>query len=167
VPQHIDLFAGTVIENIAVGVFEPDIQKILHLCTMLGLNEFIEQLPANYNSIISEQGINLSGGQKQKIAIARALYRNPEILILDEATSSLDPVSEQKVQDTLEWVKHQGKTIIIIAHRLSTIKNCNHIIVLKDGKLLEQGTHKSLIIDKGSYYYSMWVGSLGSEVKTR
>jgi ATP-binding cassette subfamily B protein len=151
VPQHIDLFAGTVIENIAVGEFEPDVQKILTLSALLGINEFIEQLPASYNSIISEQGVNLSGGQKQRIAIARALYRNPEILILDEATSSLDPVSEQKVQESLEWFKQQGKTVIIIAHRLSTIKNCEEIIVLKDGKLLEQGSHAFLIMQSGEY----------------
>lgn len=165
VPQEIDLFAGTVIENIAVGEFEPDIQKILHLCKILGINEFIEQLPASYNSIISEQGVNLSGGQRQRLAIARALYRNPEILILDEATSSLDPICEQKVQDTLKWFKQQGKTVIIIAHRLSTIRNCDQIIVLKDGKLLEQGDHNSLIQNQKSYYYTMW-RSLGSEILT-
>jgi ATP-binding cassette subfamily B protein len=156
VPQHIDLFAGTVIENIAVGEYEPDIQKILHLSQLLGINDFIEQLPASYNSIISEHGVNLSGGQRQRIAIARALYRNPEILILDEATSSLDPVSEQKVHEALNWFKEQGKTVIIIAHRLATIKNCDQIIVLKDGKLLEQGKHDSLILNSSGYYFSMW-----------
>lgn len=156
VPQHIDLFAGTVIENIAVGEYEPDVQKILHLSQLLDINNFIEQLPASYNSIISEHGVNLSGGQRQRIAIARALYRNPEILILDEATSSLDPVSEQKVHQALNWFKEQGKTVIIIAHRLATIKNCDQIIVLKDGKLLEQGKHDSLILNSSGYYFSMW-----------
>lgn len=156
VPQHIDLFAGTVIENNAVGEYEPDVQKILHLSQLLGINDFIEQLPASYNSIISEHGVNLSGGQRQRIAIARALYRNPEILILDEATSSLDPVSEQKVHEALNWFKEQGKTVIIIAHRLATIKNCDQIIVLKDGKLLEQGKHDSLILNSSGYYFSMW-----------
>lgn len=164
VPQQIDLFAGTVIENIAIGEFEPDVQRILQLCKILGVNEFIEQLPASYNSIISEHGVNLSGGQKQRIAIARALYRNPEILILDEATSSLDPSSEEKVQNTLEWFKQQGKTVIIIAHRLATIKNCDEIIVLKDGKLREQGNHAFLISNKESYYYAMWRSGSG-EVK--
>lgn len=151
VPQQVDLFAGTIIENIAVGEFEPDVQRILQLSTLLGINEFIEQLPATYNTIISEQGTNLSGGQKQRLAIARALYRNPDILILDEATSSLDPTNEQKVQNTLAWFKQQGKTIIIIAHRLATIKNCDHIIVIKEGKLLEQGTHEQLLATKNLY----------------
>jgi len=152
VPQHIDLFAGTVIENIAIGDPEPDLQKIIHLSNRLGIHEFIEKLPASYNTLLNEQGINLSGGQRQRIAIARALYRNPEILILDEATASLDPTSEQKVQETIEWLKQQGKTIIIIAHRLTTIKNCDEILVLKNGRLVEQGNHDSLLGIKGNYF---------------
>ena len=155
VPQNIDLFAGTVIENIALGDFEPDMQRILGLSQMLGINEFIEKLPNTYGSILSEQGINLSGGQRQRLAIARALYRMPEILILDEATSSLDPASEQKVQDVLSFFKQQGKTIIIIAHRLSTIKNCDTIAVLQNGKLLELGNHTELISKEGKYK-EMW-----------
>ena len=156
VPQQIDLFVGTIIENIAIGDFEPDVQKILQLSKLLGINEFVEKLPATYNTILNENGVNLSGGQRQRIAIARAIYRNPEILILDEATASLDPASEQKVQQTLEWLRIQGKTIIIIAHRLSTIKNCDTILVLQEGTLLEQGTHEYLISNHSSYYYSMW-----------
>lgn len=155
VPQNIDLFAGTIIENIAIGDFEPDMQKILYLSQMLGINDFVEKMPATYNTVLNEQGVNLSGGQRQRIAIARALYRNPEILILDEATSSLDPTSEQKVQATLEQFKQQGKTIIIIAHRLSTIKNADAILVLKEGKLVEQGTHTELILLNGNYSL-MW-----------
>jgi ATP-binding cassette, subfamily C, bacteriocin exporter len=155
VPQNIDLFAGTVIENIALGDYEPDMQRILGLSQMLGINEFIEKLPNTYGSILSEQGVNLSGGQRQRLAIARALYRMPEILILDEATSSLDPVSEQKVQDVLNFFKQRGKTIIIIAHRLTTIKNCDTIAVLHNGKLVEQGNHDDLIKEEG-IYKKMW-----------
>lgn len=151
VPQQVDLFAGTIIENIAIGDFEPDVQKILQLTQLTGVNEFVEKLPATYNTILNENGVNLSGGQRQRLAIARALYRNPEILILDEATSSLDPASEQKVQQTLAWFRQQGKTIIIIAHRLSTIRNADTIIVLKDGKVLEQGTHEQLLQSKNLY----------------
>jgi ATP-binding cassette, subfamily C, bacteriocin exporter len=158
VPQNIDLFAGTVIENIALGDFEPDMQRILGLSQMLGINEFIEKLPNTYGSILSEQGVNLSGGQRQRLAIARALYRMPEILILDEATSSLDPVSEQKVQDVLSFFKQRGKTIIIIAHRLSTIQNCDTIAVLQNGKLIEQGNHAELLLQEG-YYKKMWQSS--------
>jgi ATP-binding cassette subfamily B protein len=156
VPQQIDLFAGTVIENIAIGDYDPDMQRILELSKMLGISDFIEQLPSGYNSLLGEQGVNLSGGQRQRIAIARALYRNPEILILDEATSNLDQLSESKVQSTLEWFKLQGKTIILIAHRLNTIKNCDEILVLKEGKLVEQGTHTTLSNNTESYYYSFW-----------
>ena len=156
VPQQIDLFAGTIIENIAIGEYEPDIQRVLGLSALLGINDFIEKLPNTYNAIVSEQGTNLSGGQKQRLAIARALYRNPEILILDEATSWLDPLSEQKVQETLNWFKQQGKTIIIIAHRLSTIKNADQIVVLKNGKLVDQGTHE-LLLNKKGFYYDLWL----------
>jgi ATP-binding cassette subfamily B protein len=155
VPQHIDLFSGTIIENIAIGDNEPDMQRILFLSKMIGIDEFIEKLPNTYNSIVSEQGVNLSGGQRQRLAIARALYRNPEILILDEATSSLDPVSEQKVQDTLNWFKAQGKTVIIIAHRLTTIKKCDNILVLNQGKLVEQGSHNQLMQSNG-HYKGLW-----------
>lgn len=162
VPQHIDLFAGSIIDNIALGDNEPDMQRVLGLSQMLGINEFVEKLPNTYNTYLSEQGVNLSGGQRQRVAIARALYRNPEILILDEATSSLDPVSEQKVQASLNWFKQQGKTIIIIAHRLSTIKNCDTILVLHNGKLVEEGSHSALINTDG-YYAKLWAynNSLG------
>lgn len=155
VPQQIDLFSGTITDNIAVGDYEPDMQKVFHLSKMLGIDEFVEKLPNTYNSIVSEQGVNLSGGQRQRLAIARALYRNPEILILDEATSSLDPASEQKVQDTLHWFKAQNKTVIIIAHRLTTIKNCDKILVLHKGKLIEEGSHADLLQSNG-HYKQLW-----------
>ncbi|MEO5891652.1 MAG: peptidase domain-containing ABC transporter [Ferruginibacter sp.] len=155
VPQNIDLFAGTIIDNIAIGEQGPDMSKVLTLSHMLGINDFVEKLPDTYNTYLSEQGINLSGGQRQRVAIARALYRNPEILILDEATSSLDPVSEQKVQETLNWFKQGGKTIIIIAHRLSSIKNCDAIAVLHNGKLVEEGNHHDLLNANG-FYTRLW-----------
>jgi len=155
VPQQIDLFAGTIIENIAIGEFEPDLQRIFKLSQMLGIHGFIEKLPGNYHTILSEQGINLSGGQRQRLAIARALYRNPDILIMDEATSNLDPASEQKVQETLHWYRQQGKTLIMIAHRLTTVKNCDRIIVLKNGQVEEEGTHTDLILN-GRHYADLW-----------
>jgi len=151
VPQQIDLFATSIIDNIAVGEYEPDLQKGLSISHLLGIHEFIEKLPEGYNTILNEQGENLSGGQRQRIAIARALYRNPEVLILDEATSSLDAISEQQIQAGLDWFQLQGKTIIIIAHKISTIKNCDQIVVLENGKLTEQGTHESLIQLNGAY----------------
>lgn len=161
VPQHIDLFAGSIIENIAVGDAQPDMQKILFLSQLTGINGFIEKLPANYHTILSEQGINLSGGQRQRLAIVRALYRDPEILLLDEATSSLDPTGEMQTQQALQWFKQQGKTIIIIAHRLSTIRHCDQILVMQNGMLVESGTHQDLL-DSDNIYASLWKFHSGS-----
>ncbi len=161
VPQHIDLFAGTIIENIAIGDYEPDMQKILFLSKLTGINEFIEKLPANYHTVLSEQGVNLSGGQRQRLAIVRALYRNPHILILDEATSSLDPASEMQTRQALQWFQQQGKTIIIIAHRLSTIRNCDQILVMQNGTLVESGIHEELLL-ANSVYASLWKFHSGS-----
>ena len=152
VPQKIDLFAGNIIDNIAIGEYEPDFQKVLDICKMLYMNTFIDKLPHNYRTYIGENGATLSGGEKQRIAIARALYKNPEILILDEATSSLDFASEQYVQNAINHLKEKQKTIIVIAHRLSTIQNADKIICLNEGKVMEEGNHASLIERKGYYY---------------
>jgi ATP-binding cassette subfamily B protein len=138
VPQQLNLFAGNVIENIALGDFKPDLQRIANICTMLGMTPFIEKLPAGFNTYLGENGALLFGGQKQRLAIARALYRNPEILILDEATSSLDSDSEQFVRQTIKQFQSQGKTVIIIAHRLSTVANADNIAVLENGKIIER-----------------------------
>ena len=155
VPQQIDLFSGNVIENIALGEDIPDIQRIIDITKNLGILEFIEKLPNGFQTYLGENGSQLSGGQKQRIAIARALYKNPEILILDEATSSLDTEAEQIIQKTLNELKAQGKTMIVIAHRLSTIANSDKILVMKEGKIMEEGTHKDLL-SKDSVYKSMW-----------
>ena len=155
VPQKIDLFAGNVIENIAVGDYQPDMKKIIAICTSLGIMEFIEKLPNNFNTYLGENGATLSGGQKQRIAIARALYKDPEILILDEATSSLDSASEQYVQRMIEILKSRQKTIIIIAHRLSTICRADKIVVLDKGTVVEEGRHDEMIT-AGKNYYKLW-----------
>lgn len=155
VPQQIDLFAGTVMENIAVGEVEPDMQRVLHIATQLGIIQFIEKLPDGFNSMLGEHGVNLSGGQRQRVAIARALYRNPEILILDEATSSLDSVSDQYVQDVMQQLRDEGKTIIVIAHRLSTVMNADKIVVLQEGVMAEEGTHSQLL-QNNAIYSRLW-----------
>ena len=155
VPQQIDLFSGNVIENIALGEDVPNIQRIIDITKALGILEFIEKLPNGFQTYLGENGSQLSGGQKQRIAIARALYKNPEILILDEATSSLDTASEQTIQKTLNEFKAQGKTMIVIAHRLSTIAHADNILVMKEGKVIEQGTHRELLA-QSSVYKSMW-----------
>ncbi len=151
VPQQIDLFAGSVLENIAVGEFEPDVQRVLHVCKLLGILQFIEKLPEGFNTLLGEHGVNLSGGQRQRIAIARALYRDPQVLILDEATSSLDSVSDQYVQDAMQQLRDQGKTIVVIAHRLSTVVSADKIVVLQEGKLVEEGSHSELLANNAVY----------------
>jgi len=155
VPQQIELFAGSIIENIAIGDFDPDMKRISELSEQLGIQEFIEKLPNSYMTQIGEHGISLSGGERQRIAIARALYKDPEVLIFDEATSSLDSLSEKFVKQTLKDLAKQGKTIIIIAHRLSTVKNADRIIVLDDGKVMEEGTHHQLL-EKEGLYSQLW-----------
>ncbi|MCU4164997.1 peptidase domain-containing ABC transporter [Carboxylicivirga caseinilyticus] len=169
VPQKLSLFAGNIIENIAVGEFHPDIEKILEVCNQLGILKFIEGLPNGFNTYLGEDGAILSGGQKQRLAIARALYRDPEILILDEATSSLDSESENYVQITIDEFTKQGKTIILIAHRLSTVMNADKIVVLENGKVIEEGTHYQLF-DKQGKYFSMWskqMPHIKSEIPTK
>jgi len=155
VPQKLDLFAGNVVENIAVGEFEPDMKKVIDICTQLGILEFIEQLPQGFNTYLGENGASLSGGQKQRLAIARALYKDPAIIIMDEATSSLDSVSEEFVQNTIHKLRDKGKTILLIAHRLSTVINADKIIVLEKGELIEEGTHYNLYESEGKYF-NMW-----------
>lgn len=155
VPQKIDLFAGNVTENIAVGAFDPDMEKIFRICRQLGILQFIEALPGGFETWLGENGTGLSGGQKQRIAIARALYRDPEILILDEATSSLDSASERYVQRAMDVLTGQGRTVILIAHRLSTMFGADRICVLDQGRITEQGSHEELMEKRGAYF-GLW-----------
>jgi ABC-type bacteriocin transporter len=151
VPQQIELFAGSIAENIAIGDLNPDMKRIIDLSEQLGLKEFIEKLPQNYMTYIGEHGTSLSGGERQRIAIARALYKEPEILIFDEATSSLDSVSEKYVKQTLKNLADKGKTIVVIAHRLSTVRDADAIVVLDNGQVVQQGVHEQLIHEEGVY----------------
>jgi ATP-binding cassette subfamily B protein len=155
VPQQVNLFSGNVIENIALGESIPDIKRVLSLCQELGISEFIEKLPANYQTPLGENGAMLSGGQKQRIAIARALYKNPEVLLLDEATSSLDSNAETMIHEVIHNFKSQNKTVITIAHRLSTIVLADHILVMKEGQVMESGNHQELLNKRG-LYFDMW-----------
>jgi ATP-binding cassette, subfamily C, bacteriocin exporter len=155
VPQKIDLFSGNVVDNIAIGDHEPDMKRIISICSDLGILQFIDKLPQGFNTYLGENGASLSGGQKQRIAIARALYKDPAILILDEATSSLDSASERHVQYMINYLQSQEKTVILISHRLSTVLNADKIIVLSDGKVVEEGRHEELIT-KQMHYYNLW-----------
>ena len=155
VPQQIELFAGTILENIALGEFQPDVKRVSEITEQLGLNDFINSLPNGFSTYIGEHGASLSGGEKQRVAIARALYKDPEVLIFDEATSSLDSISEKCVKETLNNLAANGKTIIVIAHRLSTVRDADNIVVLEEGRLAEQGSHESLL-QNGGVYAKLW-----------
>lgn len=156
VPQQITLFSGNIIENIAVGDFEPDMKVVLGLCQILGIKDFFNSLPNGFETHIGENGTLLSGGQRQRLAIARALYRNPEIVIFDEATSSLDSISEQYFLQTIRLLRESGKTVILIAHRLSSVRHTDQIIVLEKGKVLESGDHETLFKRNGKYF-ELWL----------
>ena len=120
------------------------------------ISDFVEKLPNGFATHIGENGASLSGGQRQRLAIARALYKKPEILILDEATSALDTISEQFVQRTIQQLREATKTVILISHRLSSVRNADKIIVLENGKLIQEGTHDDLLLQKGAYH-NMWM----------
>jgi ATP-binding cassette subfamily B protein len=156
VPQRIDLFSGNVVDNIAVGDFNPDMTRVIEVCDKLGMTKFIEQLPHGFNTYLGENGATLSGGQQQRIAIARALYRNPEILILDEATSSLDSLAETFVQNTLKLLGEESKTVIVIAHRLSTISMAHRVIMLEKGMVVQDGSLAELSVTEGPFR-RMWM----------
>ena len=151
VSQDIILFDDTVRANIAYANLNASEDQIKKACDFAAASDFIEKLPQAYETIIGENGIKLSGGQKQRISIARAVLKDSSIILLDEATSSLDAESEEKVQNAILNLT-KNKTTMVIAHRLSTIMRANSIIVVNKGKIVETGTHKELL--KNSSIYS-------------
>ncbi len=144
------LFDGTILENIRFSNPEASLDEIKAVCKVANADEFIEQFPNGYETIVGERGVKLSGGQRQRIAIARALLADPKILILDEATSSLDSESEALIQEGLNNLR-KGRTTFVIAHRLSTIRSADQILVVEAGEILERGTHQDLVEMNGRY----------------
>ena len=150
VTQDTVLFNDTVSTNIAYGRKSIDFTRVIDAAKTANAHDFIMRMPDNYNTIIGEKGFKLSGGEKQRLAIARAIFKNPPILIFDEATSQLDSESEKLVQEAIDKLM-KGRTVFVVAHRLSTIKHADNIIVMEDGKIADMGRHEELIERKGLY----------------
>ena len=154
VPQDTVLFNDTIYYNIAYGNTGATKEEVISAAKNADIHDFITILPDGYETIVGERGLKLSGGEKQRVAIARTILKNPKIFFFDEATSALDTSTEKEIQKNLENVS-KGKTTLIIAHRLSTAANADNIIVLDQGSIIEQGTHESLLLEKGKYF-EMW-----------
>jgi ATP-binding cassette subfamily B protein len=146
------IFSDTIANNIAVGEDYVDKKKLTHAVDVANIQEFIESLPLSYNTKIGMEGVGLSTGQKQRLLIARAVYKNPNYLFFDEATSALDANNEKVIMEKLNTF-FENKTVVVIAHRLSTVKNAHQIVVLDKGKVVEVGNHKELVKQKGNYYH--------------
>jgi len=162
VAQDSLLFNATILENIAFGDETPDINRAIAAAKNANAFDFITALDGEFEYNVGDRGNKLSGGQKQRISIARAMYKNPEILLLDEATSALDTESERQVQLALDAIM-KGKTSIVVAHRLSTIVNADIIIVFKKGEIVETGSHKELLQQKGEYFRFCQLQGIGLE----
>ena len=146
-------------ENIRYGRIDASDEEVIETARKAHAHEFISALPQGYDSLVGERGVKLSGGQRQRIAIARAILKNAPILILDEATSQLDSVTESLIQESL-WELMQNKTTIVIAHRLSTLLHMDRILVFDKGKIVEDGTHTELLA-KAGLYKSLWDAQVG------
>jgi len=153
------LFNDTVKNNICLGVENATDEAVLKASKVANAYEFIKDLPKQFETNIGDSGNTLSGGQKQRLSIARAVLKNPPIMVLDEATSALDTESEQLVQKALEKMT-KNRTSLVIAHRLSTIQSADKIVVLRKGKIVEQGKHNELLAKKGEYYKLVSMQSL-------
>lgn len=158
IPQDTFFFSGTIRDNLCLGVEEgTDLELITEACKTAQAHDFINQFPLRYNTMLEENATNISGGQKQRLAIARAILKKPDILIMDEATSNLDSTTEKAVSETIN--SFQDMTTIIIAHRLSTIMRCDRIYVMDQGRIIEQGSHLDLLAVRGRYY-ELWKDQL-------
>lgn len=155
VSQDVFLFHGSVRENIAYGTFDATLDDIVAAARTAEAHEFIMELPDGYDTIVGERGQKLSGGQRQRLSIARAVLKDPPVLILDEATSSVDNETEAAIQRSMERIS-RGRTMIVIAHRLSTVRNADRIFVLENGELIEQGTHDDLYESPQGLYAALW-----------
>jgi ATP-binding cassette subfamily B protein len=150
VHQEVDVFNGTVLENLTYGNPNISFEKVEEACKIARVDEFIQELPNGYSTIVGERGVRLSGGQRQRLGIARALIVDPDVLVFDEATSSLDYESERAIQLAMKSILGT-RTTIIIAHRLSTVREADQIVVLDNGRIVEIGSHDQLLNQQGIY----------------
>ena len=157
VSQETYLFNGSLSENLRLGKEDATQEEMIEACKAAQIHDFILSMPEGYETIVGERGLNLSGGQRQRIAIARALLKNVPLIILDEATSSVDMENEKSIQESMDYLL-RNKTAITIAHRLSTVKNADRILVLRRGVIVEEGTHEELM-NKKEYYYRLVFGA--------
>jgi len=151
VSQDVYVFSGSIMENIAYAKPDCSVEDIIRAAKIAHAHDFIEKLPDGYDTIVGTGGYSLSGGEKQRLSIARAILLNPRVLILDEATASLDTETELQIQSALDALV-KGRTTIAIAHRLSTLRNADYLVVMDGGKVVEAGTHDELMEKKGMYY---------------
>lgn len=145
------IFSESIARNIAVDDGEVDLDRLEQAARIANIHDYVMSLPLKYNTLIGRDGVGLSQGQKQRILIARAVYKNPSFIFLDEATNALDAKNERAIVENLNEF-YQGRTVIVVAHRLSTVKNADQIVVLDNGKVVETGNHASLIEKQGAYY---------------
>ena len=159
VPQRIFLSEGTIVQNVAFGIPDEkiDIEKVKNALTLSHLDKFLETLDKGINTQVGERGIQLSGGQRQRIGIARALYNNAKVLVFDEATSSLDGITEKNIMEAIHNFSGQ-KTIIMVAHRLKTVQKCDQIFLVDNGKIADQGTYEELL--KRNRHFKIWHSTL-------
>jgi len=163
VPQDPVMFHRTLSENISYGKSDATQKEITQVSKLAHAHEFIEKLPKGYETLVGERGVKLSGGQRQRVAIARAMLKDSPILLLDEATSALDSDSERLIQDAL-WELMKDKTALVIAHRLSTIQKMDRILVMEDGQIIEEGSHKQLLANNG-IYAELWKHQSGGFIE--
>ena len=145
------IFSDSIEKNIAVGDETPNYDKLIHACKVANILSFVEALPLGFNTKIGAEGSGISAGQKQRLLIARAVYKDPQFLFFDEATNALDANNEKAIMENLQ-IFFKGRTVIVVAHRLSTVKDADKIIVLENGEIIEEGNHEELANKKGKYY---------------
>lgn len=154
------MFSDTIFNNIAYGVPDATVEQVIHAAEVANAHEFIARQPDGYDSMLGERGVGLSGGEKQRLSIARAVLKNPSILVFDEATAAVDSETENLIQEAIERLI-SGRTTLMIAHRLSTLRKANKIIVVDQGRIIEFGSHDELMALNGKYHKLIEIQSMG------